>query len=265
MPVPREAVGVSRFSSSIHQNAAARGTPGTTSGRSRPRGPGTDLRGREPRESPLPSRTTGSTNRSQARPEGPDDDASQILTSYSLSSMLLTMIQPKTPRRSALGLTVLWQLMNEPMHVYRMQKLFEAQGKDRVVNVRARASLYQTIDRLQRHGLVEVSQTTRVEGYPDRVEYAITDAGREVARQWLREMLRGTEGEYPEFIAALSILFGLEPQEARSELELRAEQLAAALAETESVLTDAPGRSAAAVLARGGIPPGAAAGRARLA
>ena len=53
-------------------------------------------------------------------------------------------------------------------------------------------------------------------------------------------MLRGTDGEYPEFIAALSILFGLEPQEARSELELRAEQLAAALAETESVLTGAP-------------------------
>jgi DNA-binding PadR family transcriptional regulator len=154
--------------------------------------------------------------------------------------MFLTMIQPKTPRPSALALTVLWQLMSEPMHVYRIQKLFEAPGKDRVVNVRARASLYQTIERLQRHGLVEVSQTTRVEGYPDRVEYAITDAGREVARQWLREMLRGTEGEYPEFIAALSILFGLEPQEARSELELRAEQLAAALAETESVLTGAP-------------------------
>lgn len=164
----------------------------------------------------------------------------QILTSHSMSSMFLTMIQPKTPRRSALALTVLWQLMSEPMHVYRMQKLFEAQGKDRVVNVRARASIYQTIERLQRHGLVEVSQTTRVEGYPDRVEYAITDAGREVARQWLREMLRGTDGEYPEFIAALSSLFGLEPQEARSELELRAEQLAAALAETESVLTDAP-------------------------
>jgi DNA-binding PadR family transcriptional regulator len=150
------------------------------------------------------------------------------------------MTKPKTPRRSALGLTVLWQLMNEPMHVYRMQKLFEAQGKDRVVNVRARASLYQTIERLQRHGLVEVSETTRVEGYPDRVVYAITDAGREVAHQWLCEMLRGTEGEYPEFIAAVSILFGLEPQEAQSELELRAEKLAAELAETESVLTDSP-------------------------
>ncbi len=154
--------------------------------------------------------------------------------------MFMTMNQPKITRRSALGLTVLWQLMSEPMHVYRMQKLFEAQGKDRVVNVRARASLYQTIERLQRHGLVEVSETTRVEGYPDRVVYAITDAGREVARQWLREMLRGTEGEYPEFIAAVSILFGLEPEEAQSELELRADNLAAGLAETESALTSAP-------------------------
>jgi DNA-binding PadR family transcriptional regulator len=150
------------------------------------------------------------------------------------------MTRPRTPRRSALGLTVLWQLMSEPMHVYRMQKLFEAQGKDRVVNVQARASLYQTIDRLQRHGLVEVSQTTRVEGYPDRVVYAITAAGREVARQWLREMLSHTGGEYPEFIAALSILFGLEPREAQSELEQRADKLAAELAETESLLTGGP-------------------------
>ena len=146
----------------------------------------------------------------------------------------------KTAHRSALGLTVLWQLMSEPMHVYRMQKLFEAQGKDRVVNVRARASIYQTIERLRRYGLVEVAQTTRVEGYPDRVVYAITDDGRAAARDWLREMLRGTEGEYPEFIAAVSMLFGLAPDEARAELELRAEKLAAALADTEATLAGAP-------------------------
>jgi DNA-binding PadR family transcriptional regulator len=135
---------------------------------------------------------------------------------------------------------VLWQLMTEPMHVYRMQKLFEAQGKDRVVNVRARASLYQTIERLQRHGLVEVAQTSRVEGYPDRVVYAITDAGREVAREWLRVMLHSTEAEYPDFIAALSILFGLSPEEATAELELRAQRLGAAMAETKSALAGIP-------------------------
>ncbi len=145
-----------------------------------------------------------------------------------------------TPHRSALGLIVLWQLMQAPMHAYRMQQLLEAEGKDRVVNVRSRASLYQTIERLLRHGLVEVSQTVHVEGYPDRVVYAITEAGQATARQWLREMLRTTEDKYPEFIAALSLLFGLEPGEARAELELRAEKLAAALADTEAALASAP-------------------------
>ena len=47
-------------------------------------------------------------------------------------------------------------------------------------------------------------------------------------------MLRSTEGEYPEFIAALSILFGLPPEEARAELELRAERLAPRWLETPS-------------------------------
>jgi len=152
----------------------------------------------------------------------------------------MTMPTSKTPQPSSLGLIVLWQLFEGPMHVYRMQKMFEAQGKARVVNVRSRASVYQTIERLKRHGLVEVHETQRAEGYPDRVVYAITDEGRVVAREWLREMLRNTEGEYPEFLAAVSILFGLLPDEARSELELRAEKLQSALAVTEQSLADAP-------------------------
>ena len=78
------------------------------------------------------------------------------------------------------------------------------------------------------------------EGYPDRVVYAITDAGREVAREWLREMLRTTDNEYPEFLAALSILFGLPPEEARAELELRARAASAELAETEAELAAIP-------------------------
>lgn len=144
------------------------------------------------------------------------------------------------PRRSPLGLIVLWQLVEKPMHVYRMQKLLEAQGKGQVVNLRSRASLYQTIERLVRDGLVEVAEIERSEGYPDRTVYAITDAGREVAHVWLREMLSSTDNEYPEFIAALSILFGLPPDEAQAELELRAQRLSAALAHTDAMLTDAP-------------------------
>lgn len=148
--------------------------------------------------------------------------------------------ESKQPQASPLGLIVLWQLWSEPMHVYRLQKLLEAEGKNQIVNVRSRASLYQAIERLERLGLVEVSATVRQEGYPDRVVYAITEAGRLVAREWLREMLSETGGQYPEFIVALSILFALPVEEAREQLELRAERLAAQLAETERVLESAP-------------------------
>ena len=149
--------------------------------------------------------------------------------------------KPKKAQGSALGLIVLWQLYEGPKHVYGIQKQLEQQGKDRVVNVRARASLYQALERLQRLGLVEVKETMRRAGYPDRVVYAITDDGRETAREWLREMLRTTSGEYPDFIAAVSILFGLAPDDARAQLEQRAESVAAELAETEAQLLGNPG------------------------
>jgi DNA-binding PadR family transcriptional regulator len=141
-------------------------------------------------------------------------------------------------QRSSLGLVVLWLLYREPLHVYGMQKLIEHQAKDRVVNVRSRASLYQTIERLMRLGLVEVAETVHRAGFPDRVVYAITDAGRDAARTWLREMLESTGGEYPEFIAAVSILFGLPPDEAAGALETRMERLAAELANTEAALSE---------------------------
>jgi DNA-binding PadR family transcriptional regulator len=142
---------------------------------------------------------------------------------------------------SPLGLIVLWLLVARPMHVYGMQKLIETFGKDKVVNVRSRASLYQALERLVRNGLVEVHETVRSEGYPDRVVYAITDAGRAAAAQWLRDMLRTTGTEYPEFIAAVSVLFGLEPDDARAQLQERADRLAAELAETDAVFAENPG------------------------
>ena len=150
------------------------------------------------------------------------------------------MPQPSTPRRSALGLIVLWLLFQKPQHVYGMQKLLEAEGKSRVVNVRSRASLYQALERLVRLGLVEVSETVRVAGYPDRIVYAITDAGREAAREWLRAMLRDTGEEFPEFVAAVSLVFALSPDDAREQLEQRERRLAGELAETEAAMTDVP-------------------------
>jgi DNA-binding PadR family transcriptional regulator len=144
------------------------------------------------------------------------------------------------PKRSALGLIVLTLLYEKPLHAYGMQKLIEAEGKERVVNVRSRASLYQAIERLVRLGLVEVAETVHVPRYPDRIVYAITDQGREIAQEWLRQMLRDTGEEFPEFIAAVSLLFVLTPEDARAQLEERERQLAAQLAETAAEMASAP-------------------------
>ncbi|GAA4232330.1 DNA-binding PadR family transcriptional regulator [Streptosporangium album] len=150
-------------------------------------------------------------------------------------------MSPRTPaKRSSLGLIVLGMLTEESMHVYRMQKLIEQYGKTRVVNVRSRFSLYQMVERLERLGLVEACQTESTESHPDRIIYAITDAGRETAVQWLREMLSTTGGQSSEFIAAVSVLVGLTPDDARTQLELRAANLAAGLADTEAQLAAGP-------------------------
>jgi DNA-binding PadR family transcriptional regulator len=146
----------------------------------------------------------------------------------------------RSPQRSSLGLVVLWLLYRESLHAYGMQKLIEHQAKDRVVNVRSRASLYQAIDRLVRLGLVEVRETVPGDGRPDRTIYAITRAGREAARTWLREALETTGGEYPEFIAAVSVLSGLPSEQVASALELRVQRIHAELAETESELAGSP-------------------------
>jgi DNA-binding PadR family transcriptional regulator len=146
------------------------------------------------------------------------------------------MTKPTTAQRSSLGLIVLALLSEEPMHVYRMQKLIRQRGKDRVVNVRARASLHQTIERLARLGYVEARETIRTDGYPERVIYAITPSGRVAMAEWLRATLRATGTEFPEFLAAVSVLAALTPDDTRKQLEHRAEQLAAALAETETLI-----------------------------
>ncbi|MCG5215037.1 PadR family transcriptional regulator [Streptosporangium sp. KLBMP 9127] len=143
-------------------------------------------------------------------------------------------------RRSSLGLIVLGLLAEEPMHAYRMQKLIRQRGKDRVVNVRARQSLYQTIERLVRLELAEVRGTVRGESHPDRIVYAITDAGRAAAVDWHRQMLSLGQDEFPEFVAAVSMLVALPPDDARQQLERRMERLVADLAETEAVLGSVP-------------------------
>jgi DNA-binding PadR family transcriptional regulator len=137
-------------------------------------------------------------------------------------------------RRSSLGLMILCTLFEEPMHPYRVQKLIRERGKDRVVNVRQRGSVYQTLGRLQRLGLIEVQRTVQTGSHPDRTIYAITDLGRSTAKKWLLELLGTIEEEFPEFPAGVSVLAILTPEEVRKQFEIRAGAVQAALTKLEA-------------------------------
>jgi DNA-binding PadR family transcriptional regulator len=126
-----------------------------------------------------------------------------------------------TYKRSPLALAVLALLIEAPMHPYRMQQLIRSRGKDQVINVRQRGSLYQTIERLQRDGLIAAETIEREGGRPDRTIYAVTPLGRKVAMEWLRTMLAEPQNEFPEFPVALSFLGLVTPSEVLPLLKAR--------------------------------------------
>ncbi|GAA5344007.1 PadR family transcriptional regulator [Planifilum fimeticola] len=131
------------------------------------------------------------------------------------------------------------------MHPYRMQQLIKERGKDLVINVQRRASLYQTIQRLLRAGLIAVKETSREENRPERTVYELTEQGLETARDWLTSMLSKPKEEFPEFPAALSLLPLLEVGEVLRCLEEREAALAEKLSSLDTNL-----REAGAVLPR---------------
>ncbi|WP_342749799.1 PadR family transcriptional regulator [Planifilum fimeticola] len=148
-------------------------------------------------------------------------------------------------QRSPLALAILVLLAEEPMHPYRMQQLIKERGKDLVINVQRRASLYQTIQRLLRAGLIAVKETSREENRPERTVYELTEQGLETARDWLTSMLSKPKEEFPEFPAALSLLPLLEVGEVLRCLEEREAALAEKLSSLDTIL-----REAGAVLPR---------------
>lgn len=141
-------------------------------------------------------------------------------------------------RRSPLAMALLSLVAEAPMHAYGMQRLIRERHKDDVVNVAQRNSVYQTIDRLLRDGLIAVRETSREENRPERTVYEPTDAGRDTLRQWMRTMLSARAREFPEFPAALAFMPVLPPDEVRAALEERLASLEARLSELDTDLTE---------------------------
>ncbi|GIJ44998.1 PadR family transcriptional regulator [Virgisporangium aliadipatigenens] len=144
-------------------------------------------------------------------------------------------------RRSPLAVVVLSLLAEEPMHAYRMQHLIKYRRKDSVANVSQRNSVYQTIDRLLRAGLVRVHETERAGTRPERTVYTITDEGVGTLDGWLRDMVSAPAREFPEFPAALASLARITPDRVAEWLDARAATLAERLKTAAADLENVPG------------------------
>ena len=136
-------------------------------------------------------------------------------------------------KKSPLALAILCLLVEEPMHPYRMQQLIKERGKDEVINVRYRNSIYQTIDRLHRDRAIVIQEKKQNEGRPDLIVYEVTEEGREAAYEWIRGMLSTPKQEFLEFPAAISFLALLTPEDVRKQLQKRVLALEKTLAYAE--------------------------------
>jgi DNA-binding PadR family transcriptional regulator len=125
-----------------------------------------------------------------------------------------------------LGLAVLAVLAERPMHRYEMASVIRSRGKDRQLAVKW-GSLYTVVDSLTRHGFVAVVGNDREGARPERTIYRITESGVAELQDWARELVSEPAGDADPFVAGLSVLAALPPEEAVVLLEKRIEALSA--------------------------------------
>lgn len=121
-------------------------------------------------------------------------------------------------------ISVLALLREAPMHPYEMQRLLRLRHKDEIL-VLKRGSLYHAIGRLLAQGLIAVKATGRDGKRPERTTYQITPSGLNTFVGTLRKIVAAPRHESSEFMAATSFLIHLNPEEAATHLEQRAQNL----------------------------------------
>src|SRR6266545_613679 len=124
-----------------------------------------------------------------------------------------------------LALAVLSYLTQRPMHPYELGRTLREHDDARSIKYN-HGSLYMVVGQLAKAGLITEVETTRDGARPERTVYALTDAGRRELGDWLRELVEEPQHEYPQFVAALSLIAALPPGEVVELLGSRLARLA---------------------------------------
>lgn len=123
-----------------------------------------------------------------------------------------------------LALAVLSAMIDRPKHRYEIAQTLRDRGKDQDMAIKW-GSLYTVVQSLEKAGFLEIIGSERDGARPERVIYQLTDAGRTELTDWTRELVAVPEPEQHRFVAGLSILSVLPPDEVVELLGKRIEAL----------------------------------------
>ena len=129
-------------------------------------------------------------------------------------------------RLTPLGVMVLALLREDDMHPYEMIRLMRHRHDDRIVSV-TNGTMYHTVARLEKSGLLAEVGVDRDGNRPERTTYTLTDAGHEVVQDWVRRELPLLD-RHVEFRVALAEAHNLPREDVVALLSTRREQLARA-------------------------------------
>jgi DNA-binding PadR family transcriptional regulator len=142
---------------------------------------------------------------------------------------------PRKNRANPLALAVLVSLYEKPMHPYEIAQTLRLRAKHDSVRLNY-GSLYAVVEALERKSLIAARETVRDGNRPPRTIYEITEDGSREMIDWLTDMIGVPAKEYPQFLAGLSFIAALTPEDALAALRLRANTLELQLAQNRATL-----------------------------
>jgi DNA-binding PadR family transcriptional regulator len=141
----------------------------------------------------------------------------------------MVWVMPRAARSNPLAMAVLVCLYEHPMHPYEVAQTLRQRAKHESVRLNY-GSLYAVVESLEKRGLIKATGTIREGKRPERTVFEITDAGSREMVDWLTELIGVPAKEYPQFMAGLSFIAALDPDDALGALRQRADALAFKLA-----------------------------------
>ena len=145
---------------------------------------------------------------------------------------------PRKNRSNPLALAVLVTLYEKAMHPYEIAQTLRSRAKHESVRLNY-GSLYAVVEALERRQLIEARETVREGNRPERTVYGITEDGAREMIDWLTDMIAVPAKEYPEFLAGLSFMPALSPEEALAAFRMRANTLELQLTQIRATLVAA--------------------------